>query len=107
MRCMRLGVLASLPPGLGEPDKSRYLEVEPHSHFVYASEDGLYEPLVELGDEVRAGDRAGAIHFPETPWREPVIESFDADGVVVCKRIPGRSQRGDCLFHLGADWKPQ
>ena len=71
---------------------------------MYASEDGLYQPLVELGDEVGAGDLAAAIHFPETPWRDPVLEPFKSDGVVVCKRVPGRSLRGDCLFHLAADW---
>ena len=98
------GLLQSLPPGLGEPPVSRYLEVKPSEHFVYASEDGLYEPLVELGDEVRAGDCAAAIHFPETPWREPIVEHFDSDGVAVCKRVPGRSLRGDCLFHLAEDW---
>jgi hypothetical protein len=28
------------------------------------------------------------------------------DGVVLCMRIPGRTERGDCLFHLGSDYKP-
>ena len=26
---------------------------------------------------------------------------FEAAGVVLCKRTPSRSRRGDCLFHLG------
>ena len=101
-----MGVLASLPAGLGEPDQSRYLEVIPRQHFLYATDDGLYEPLVELGDEVKGGEPAAAIHFPETPWREPVIETFKADGLAVCKRMPGRVLRGDCLFHLASDWNP-
>ena len=25
----------------------------------------------------------------------------EAEGVVLCKRVPGRAERGDCLFHLG------
>jgi len=24
---------------------------------------------------------------------------------VLCKRIPGRTERGDCLFHLGTDYR--
>ncbi len=99
------GSLAELPDGVGAPETPRYLEIKPGEHYVYASEDGLYEPLVELGDMVRAGDPAGAIHFPETPWREPVVEHFESEGVVVCKRVPGRSERGDCLFHLASDWE--
>ena len=98
------GSLVELPEGVGAPGTPRYLEIKAGEHYVYASEDGLYEPLVELGDEVRAGDPAGAIHFPETPWREPVVEHFEGEGVVVCKRVPGRSERGDCLFHLASDW---
>jgi hypothetical protein len=35
-----------------------------------------------------------------------VVEHFKADGLVVCKRVPGRTERGDCLFHLAADWSP-
>ena len=99
-----VGVLKALPDGLGAPDTPRHLEIKAGEHFVYASEDGLYEPLVELGDEVKAGDPAAAMHFPETPWREPVIEHFESEGVAVCKRMPGRSHRGDCLFHLASDW---
>ena len=98
------GVLRTLPEGVGPADPPRYLEIVDDVHFVYASEDGLYEPLVELGDEVKAGDPAGALHFPETPWREPVVEHFKDAGLVVCKRIPGRSERGDCLLHLACDW---
>lgn len=98
------GVLPELPEGVGPPETPHYLEIKAGEHYVYASEDGLHEPLVELGDIVRAGDPAGAIHFPETPWREPVVERFESEGMVVCKRVPGRSERGDCLFHLASDW---
>ena len=98
------GLLTTLPDGIGEPDTPRYQEIKAGEHYVYASEDGLYEPLVELGDEVKAGDPAAAIHFPETPWREPVVEHFKGEGMAVCKRMPGRSMRGDCLLHLASDW---
>ena len=64
---------------------------------------GVFEPLVELGDMVKEGQPAARIHFPETPWRAPVTAHFLRDGFVLCKRIPGRTARGDCLFHLGSD----
>ena len=72
--------------------------------FVYARDVGLFEPAVELGDEVRAGDLAGRVHMPETPWKTPIEVSFDADGLVLCKRVPGRVEPGDCVFHLGTDF---
>lgn len=84
--------------------ETRMLAAPDWNSFTYASEDGLFEPAVDLGAEVRKGELAGYIHTPETPWREPAELHFGADGLVVCKRIPGRTERGDCLFHLGADY---
>jgi hypothetical protein len=81
----------------------RMLTATSWEFFTYASEDGLFEPLAELGDEVEGGQLAAFIHAPETPWRAPAEVRFDTGGVVVCKRVPGRTERGDCLFHLGAD----
>lgn len=85
--------------------ETRMLAAPDWDSFTYAPDDGLFEPAVELGDWVTKGDLAGYIHTPETPWRAPVELRFAADGLVVCKRIPGRSERGDCLFHLGADYR--
>jgi uncharacterized protein len=81
----------------------RFLEVGGSEYYTYAPYNGLYEPLVDLGDMIRAGQPAARIHFPETPWAEPVTAHFTRDGFVLCKRIPGRTMRGDCLFHLGTD----
>ena len=101
----RLGALKQLPAGVEAPGPTRLLEIKDDVHFVYASEIGVHEPLVELGDEVKAGDPAGAIHFPETPWREPVVEHFEAAGVVVCKRVPpGAPSAATACFHLASDW---
>jgi hypothetical protein len=41
--------------------------------------------------------------MPETPWLPPVEIAFRAGGIVMCKRIPARTKRGDCLFHLAQD----
>lgn len=99
---VELGILPEREriPGEGA---TRILEVGGAEWFVYASETGVYEPLVELGDMVRAGQPAARIHTPETPWREPATVHFLRDGFVLCKRVPGRTARGDCLFHLGTE----
>ena len=52
---------------------------------------GLFEPLVELGEEVTAGAPAAIIHPHDTPWREPAIAAFGRGGTVICKRVPGRN----------------
>ncbi len=99
------GILAEPGPDVPPAPQTRYLEVAGSEHYCYAREEGIFEPLVALGDTVKPGDPAAMVHFPETPWRESAEERFGGDGVVICKRIPGRVQRGDCLFHLGRDWQ--
>jgi uncharacterized protein len=72
----------------------RFLEVGGGDYYVYAPENGLYEPLVDLGDMVEAGQPAARIHFPETPWAEPATAHFARAGFVLCKRIPGAHDAG-------------
>jgi len=82
------------------PAATRFLDVRGPEMYVYAPENGVFEPLVELGDTVAVGTPAARIHMPETPWLPPVEIAFKAAGLVMCKRIPARTKRGDCLFHL-------
>lgn len=99
-----LGLIGALvEPPREPPPKTRLLAVGGSDYFVYSPDGGVFEPLVELGDEVVAGQPAGLIHFPDTPWRAPSEARFARAGTVLCKRFPGRSERGDCLFHLGTD----
>ena len=85
-----------------EPTPTRMMEVRPE-HYVYASDAGLFEPLVDLGDRIEAGQPVARIHFYDTPWREPETVDAAAGGVVICKRVPCLTERGDCLFHFGAE----
>jgi uncharacterized protein len=85
------------------PVATRFLDVRGPEMYIYAPESGVFEPLVELGDEVVPGTPAARIHMPETPWLPPVEIAFKAAGIVMCKRIPARTKRGDCLFHLAND----
>ena len=56
-----------------------------------------------LAGEIAAGQPAARIHFHDTPWRAPVTLAFKRAGLVLCKRVPARCERGDCLFHLATD----
>jgi predicted deacylase len=87
---------------LAPPSQTRLLGVVPDG-FLYAPENGVFEPFVLPGDMVTAGQAAGRIHFPETPWAPPVELTFPGGGFVLCRRVPARTMRGDCLFGLGTD----
>ena len=98
----KIGALSGEPPpAIAE---TRIMQVRGPDYYVYAPDPGLFEPLVELGDEVEAGTLAALIHPHDTPWRAPADASFGRAGTVICKRVPGRVERGDCLFHLAADF---
>ena len=85
--------------------KTRVTEVRDVSYYAYAPQPGLFEPVVKLGANVKKGQTAGFVHFMDDPGREPVEVKFQANGFVLCERIPGKVERGDCLFHLASDVK--
>jgi len=104
-RALKLvGALAESVPVTPAP-ASRLLQVRGSADYVYAPDSGLFEPLVELGDDVTVGQQAGIVHFHDTPWREPSVAVFQRAGTVLCKRMPCRTERGDCLFHLGTPFE--
>jgi len=84
-----------------EPLPTRFYRRQAVRDFVYASAAGVFESYVRLGDVVADGDPAGAIHFTETPWRQPEPIVFAKGGTVLNRRSPARTRIGDCLFVLG------
>jgi predicted deacylase len=98
-----LAHIGLLPGPVPAASPTRLTEIGGDDYYVYASDGGLFEPLVDLGAEVKAGQPAARIHFHHTPWREPDLLTFKRDGLVLCKRVPARCERGDCLFHLATD----
>ncbi len=100
------GVLPAIASGMTPTQVIRYAEVSSREHYVYATEVGLLEPLVDLGAEVKEGQLAGQIHFVDNPARSPVPCYFRRAGMVVCQRHFGRVERGDCVAHLATDIAP-
>ena len=98
-----LAYIGLLQGAVTAPSPTRLTEIGGDDYYVYASDGGLFEPLVDLGAEVKAGQPAARIHFHHTPWREPDLVTFKRDGLVLCKRVPARCERGDSLFHLATD----
>jgi len=70
---------------------------------IYATEDGLFEPLAAVGQEVSTGQLAGYLHSHAKPLQEPLSLRFVADGIVSCRRFPTLATRGDCLFNLAVE----
>lgn len=99
------GCLAADASAGGNQTPTRLMEVKNRHYFVLAPEAGLFEPVVELGDNVTEGQLCGQVLFVDNPKREPVPAYFRTAGMVICKRRFGRVERGDCVAHLATDWK--
>lgn len=76
----------------------------PNRHYVFAMASGVFEPYVGIGAEVSAGQPAGAIHFPQEPWREPRVAIFGHDGIVHAIHARALTEIGDALFMLHVPW---
>lgn len=86
---------------LGLPP-TRWVQALDSGDYIFAAESGLYESLVDVGDDVHAGQPLGAIHFIERPDRQPTIIEAPSSGVVIAHRGPTVTQQGDiavCLAH--------
>ncbi|MCU7370057.1 succinylglutamate desuccinylase/aspartoacylase family protein [Paucibacter sp. O1-1] len=98
-----LGTIGALDSNVSEPvvgHQMRFLRIEAQKHYVYAYDTGVFEPLVHLGDEVESGQPVALLHHPVTPGRDPTVVRSQGAGMVLCKRAPALTERGDCLFQL-------
>jgi predicted deacylase len=99
-----LGVLATgegeLPRGDGQ-----ILELPGPKAYVFATADGIFEPFHANGDEVRAGQNAGRVHFTWDPARPPEMLTYQADGILYGRRQPGRVRPGNCCLVVAAPYR--
>ena len=98
-RCLReMGIL---PPDLDLPEPEhavRLMDMQTDENYIYANKDGMFEPRVNLGDDVEDGQFAGYIWSLKEPWLAPEKLHFKKGGVVFCKRTPALCEVGDTLF---------
>lgn len=91
---------------LGLPP-TRWVQSLDREDYRFAPESGLYENMVDLGQEVVAGQRVGQIHFIERPDRTPVPVEAVSAGVLLATRAPTLVAQGDCVACIAHDVPPQ
>lgn len=77
------------------------IDVRSDDCTVIAESDGVFEPLVRLGDVVRAGAPLARMHRPEEPQEPSRFIHARLDGVVMARRALAKSAPGDWLFIIG------
>jgi len=74
---------------------------------LFAPLAGIFEAYHAPGDEVEAGQPAGAVHFVEEPLRAPVPVLFEHSGVLFAVRGPGWVESGDGVAIVASDCEVQ
>jgi predicted deacylase len=76
---------------------TRWVQALSREDYRFAPESGVYENLVDLGEEVAAGQPVGQVHFLERPDREPVPVLASSSGILLATRAPSLVAQGDCV----------
>ena len=84
----------------GEPQPAevptRWLDMPSSDCFTFAEDDGLFEPLLELGAPVRAGQPLARIHPTARTGLTPTDLYASLDGLLAARHFPGLVRQGDC-----------
>lgn len=90
-----------LLPSVSQPQTTQLLSLNSHDQAIYADRNGWFEPAVDVGAQVNAGDVAGWYHdFERLSEKEEELR-FKVSGVVISRRLHTHSQNGDCLVQVG------
>lgn len=73
------------------------LDMPSQECFGFADTDGLLEPLVDLGAELRKGDVIARVHSVTRTGAVPQEYRAALDGILAARHFPGLIKMGDCL----------
>ncbi len=105
IRIARRGVMnvlrhAGIVAGSVEHQPTRWLDMPSAACFAFAEEDGLIEPMIDLGQPVGEGDEVARIHpAGRTGMLSYAIRARMA-GILVARHFPGLIKAGDCAAVL-------
>jgi N-alpha-acetyl-L-2,4-diaminobutyrate deacetylase len=88
---------AGILDGLVEAGHSIELDMPSTDCFVFSESEGLMEPVVDLGDRIKAGDVLARIYPVERVGKAPVEYRARMDGILAARHFPGLIAMGDCL----------
>jgi N2-acetyl-L-2,4-diaminobutanoate deacetylase len=91
-----VGILRGKPNQADEPP-SRWLDMPGVDCFSFAEEEGLVEPLKDLGDAVHEGELIAHIHPTGRTGNTPFEQRAAREGVLAARHFPGLVKSGDCL----------
>jgi N-alpha-acetyl-L-2,4-diaminobutyrate deacetylase len=88
---------AGILQGAPEVAPTVQLDMPDGDCFTFSGHDGLIEPLVDLGGEVRKGQAVARIWPTDRTGTAPVDCLAGRDGILTARHFPGLVKAGDCL----------
>lgn len=88
----------------GDVDRqpTRWLDMPSGDCFAFAEEDGLIEPMVDLGEAVGEGMTVARIHPVGRTGAAPAEIRARFSGVLAARHFPGLVKAGDCVSVVAA-----
>ena len=87
--------------GPAEIRPTRWLDMPGADCFTFSEIDGLFEPLVDLGDSVTKGQKIARAWPVDRTGVEPFEFWAKMDGVLAARHFPGLVKAGDCVSVIG------
>lgn len=84
-------------PQPSAPQPSRMLDMTGEGCFITATERGLLEPCVDLGEPVAKGDVVARLWSIDHPSREPQVYRAETSGLLAARHFPSLVGVGDCI----------
>ena len=82
-------------------DPTIRLDMPDDDCFVFSENDGLFEPMVDLGEPIRKGDIIARIWPIERTGVPPIDYQTKIDGLLISRHFPGLIKAGDCAAVVG------
>jgi N-alpha-acetyl-L-2,4-diaminobutyrate deacetylase len=86
---------AGILDGRPDPAPTQWLDMPPDC-FVFAEDDGLIEPMLDLGAPAGAGDLLARIHPATRTGLAPTEIRARLSGLLAARHFPGLIKAGDC-----------
>jgi N-alpha-acetyl-L-2,4-diaminobutyrate deacetylase len=87
---------ASILPGSIDRQPTQWLDMPSDDCFVFAEQDGLLEPVIDLGEPIREGDAVARVYpVNRTGMPTQTIRARRA-GILAARHFPGLVKTGDC-----------
>lgn len=79
---------------------TQLLKLDSHEQAIYATHRGWFEPAVDIGADVNAGDVAGWYHDFQRLDQDEETLRFKTSGIVISRRLHTDCEPGDCLIQV-------